>query len=169
MEEDVIIKDVEHITQIKMRDCWYACMQMLLKQRWGEDEGKWKPQGVDELRKGMLGQKACFDGKFRAAHGLIEIGHLLNVDDIKSVFELLKTYGPFIVAGKFDVLRQGHCVVICGVNTKTEMVYRDNPAWGYGKAWKPKAYLKKIFTYQDGETIMSNAVVALSPLEPVQT
>jgi hypothetical protein len=55
-------------------------------------------------------------------------------------------------------------VVICGVNTDTDMIYRDNPAWGYGKDWKPLSYLKDMWTVPGSNTIDDDSAVALKPL-----
>jgi hypothetical protein len=54
--------------------------------------------------------------------------------------------------------------VICGVDTGAGLIYRDNPAWGYGKAWKPLSYLKKAWTYGKGSVICDESAVALRPL-----
>lgn len=55
--------------------------------------------------------------------------------------------------------------MICGVNTDTSMIYRDNPAWGYGKAWKSITYLKKMWTYGNSDNIDDDSAVALKPLQ----
>lgn len=59
----------------------------------------------------------------------------------------------------------GHFVVICGVNTDTNMIYRDDPAWGYGKARKKLRYLNKVWTIKGSAYIDLDAAVALKPVQ----
>jgi len=98
-------------------------------------------------------------------NGPVTVGGKLSSSDIDSVHQLLVKHGPFIVGGSFGPCGAGHFVVICGVDTGTGQVYRDNPAWGYGKAWKPLNYLEKVWTYDKSTTICEESAVALPPLK----
>ena len=52
--------------------------------------------------------------------------------------------------------------MICGVNTSAGMVLRDDPAWGYGRAWKPLSYLDKAWAPDEpAGMISSDSAVAL--------
>lgn len=165
-----LIYDFEHKKQTKMNDCWYASIQMLLSWRAGQ---KAKPQGkaVSKHRDlWAMGRTLSFGSDTGAQamrdNGLVAVGDKLDSGDIDTVHQVLQKYGPFIVGGKYGPCGAGHFVVICGVNTVTGQIYRDNPAWGYGKAWKPLSYLKKAWTYGNGSVICDESAVALRPLNP---
>ena len=169
MPENPLVYDFPHKQQTKACDCWYACIQMLLSWREGV---KAKPKGqsvMNHRNVWAVGRTLDFGtnegDEIKRDNGLVSIGNLLDYDDIGSVHDILKKYGPFIVGGTYGPCGLGHFVVIGGVNTNTEMIYRDNPAWGYGKAWKNLSYLKKVWPiYGTKGTIDDDAVVALKPL-----
>lgn len=163
-----LLYDFDHKKQTKMQDCWYACIQMLLSWREGQ---KTKPKGdaVQNHRDvWAFGRTLSFGSntgdQVKRDNGLVSIGSELDADDIGSVHKALKKYGPIIVGGKYGPCGAGHFVVICGVNTETDMIYRDNPAWGYGKDWKPLSYLKDMWTVPGSNTIDDDSAVALKPL-----
>ena len=158
----ILVHDVTHKKQHKAMDCWYACIQMLLT--WQNGQAKTKPRG--EAVKGhrdvwALGRTLDFGTpvgqRVAADNGLLEIGLDVQWNDIDTVHAALGKYGPFIVGGAFGPCGAGHFVVICGVNTDTGMVLRDNPAWGYDKAWKPLSYLKSAWGPKDPPGMMSSA------------
>ncbi len=161
-----LVSELDHKRQTKMNDCWYACTQKLLSWRAGS-----KPMGVAVAQHRSpfaVGRKLGFGsaagGHIMRENDLVAIGNELDTDDIGSVQDLLLNYGPFIVGGKFGPCKAGHFVVICGVNPRQRTVYRDNPGWGYGKAWKPLSYLKNVWTYRGSTVISAEAVIALRPL-----
>ena len=164
----ILVYDFAHKKQHKAQDCWYACIQMLQTWRAGE---KSKPRGASVKQHRdvfALGRTLDFGSskgqQIQNENGLTEIGLFLQKDDADSVHRALLKYGPFIVGGKYGPLGAGHFVVICGVNTDTNMVYRDNPAWGYGKAWKALSYLDKAWGPKEPRGMMnSESAVALRP------
>jgi hypothetical protein len=166
----IFVHDFAHKKQTKAQDCWYACIQMLLT--WQEGE-KSKPRG-DAVKKHRdrwalgrtLGFGSSVGTQVMRDNGLREIGVEIDPDNVDTVLTALKKYGPFIVGGSYGPCGAGHFVVVCGVNTKTQMIQRDNPAWGYGKAWKPLSYLKTAWRPKDLSTLDSAAAVALRPVAP---
>ena len=163
-----LVYDFAHKKQTKANDCWYACIQML---RTWQAGAKSKPLGktVAEHRDvwafgRTLGFGSTKGMQIQADNGLKEIGLELLTDDIDSIHNALFKYGPFIVGGSYGPCGAGHFVVICGVNTDTGMIYRDNPAWGYGKDWKPLSYLEKAWKPKGAKGVMdSESAVALRP------
>lgn len=165
----VLIHDFQHKRQTKANDCWYASIQMLLTWRAGV---KAKPQGAavaNHRDVWAIGRTLSFGSDAGAQamrdNGLVTVGNQLDTDEIDTVLKLLRKYGPFIVGGTLGPCGAGHFVVICGVNTSTRMVYRDNPAWGHGKAWKPMSYLKKVWTYPKSSNVCDESAVALRPVQ----
>jgi hypothetical protein len=164
----ILVYDFAHKKQTKAKDCWYASIQMLLSWREGQ---KSKPKGAAVTKNRdvwALGRTLDFGSDTGAQvirdNGLTEIGLEIDPTAIASVLAALKKYGPFIVGGDYGPCGMGHFVVVCGVNTTTNMIQRDNPAWGYGKAWKPLSYLKTAWQNEDVDSLKSAAAVALRPL-----
>ena len=152
-----------------MNDCWYACIQMLLS--WSEGE-KAKPKGAavaSHRDVWAFGRTLSFGSNqghdVKRDNGLVSIGSSLDPSDINSVHAILKKFGPFIVGGTYGPCGAGHFMVICGVNTDTNMIYRDNPAWGYGKAWEKLSYLKKVWTVTGSSNVDHDSAVALKPIK----
>jgi hypothetical protein len=156
-----------HKRQTKANDCWYACTQMLLSWRAGQ---KAKPQGVavtNHRDVWAFGRTLSFGSntgqQVMRDNGLVNVGHRLELGDIQSVKAVLDDNGPFIIGGHYGPCGAGHFVVICGCDTATDMVYRDNPAWGYDKAWKSINYLNKAWKDSAGHIDVDSAV-ALRPV-----
>ena len=165
----IYVCNFAHKKQTKAQDCWYACIQMLLSWKAGN---KTKPRG-DAVRNHRdvwaLGRTLGFGSKVgervKTDNGLVSMGHEIQSNDIESIHAALLKYGPFIIGGKYGPCGAGHFVVICGVNTDTNMVWRDNPAWGYDKAWKPLSYLEKAWgPAQPKGMIDIDSAVALKPV-----
>jgi hypothetical protein len=135
---------------------------------WKADGVKTKPQGTAVAKHRdvwAFGRTLSFGSNegtdVMRDNGLVPVGAKLDAGDIQSVLKVLRKYGPFIIGGGYGPAGAGHFVVICGVNTDTGMIYRDNPAWGYGKAWKPLSYMNKMWKYDGGNTITDESAVAL--------
>jgi hypothetical protein len=136
-------------TQIKMMDCWYACIQMLCSSEAGS---KTKPKGpaakahrAPFFVAGMIGQKLDFLSDAGTAimneNGLIDISNNIDTNDIATLATNLQTYGPIIAGGTFGMNRCGHFIVISGCDTATGCVSIYDPAWGMGKDTKPWTYV----------------------------
>ena len=161
----ILYYEILHKRQTKANDCWYACIQMLRSWREGH---KAKPQGqaVQNHRDvWAFGRTLSFGSNegddVKRDNGLVSIGSELSADDIQSVHKVLKKYGPVIIGGRYGPCGAGHFVVLNGVNTGTGQISRDNPAWGYGQAWKPLSYLNKMWTVPGSNTIDLDSAVAL--------
>ncbi|OXJ06548.1 papain-like cysteine protease family protein [Burkholderia sp. AU6039] len=161
-----IALDVPLKTQSKMTDCWYASIQMLLSWKAGE---KTKPIGenVQQHRDfPLIGRKLAFGseigGKIMADNGLVAVGDKLDLNDTSSLATVLAAHGPIILNGKFDPLRQGHTVVLSGIDPATQQVAIHDPSWTGGVQWKPMSYLYKIFKTPGSDNVDSYAAVALA-------
>jgi hypothetical protein len=163
----ILVYEFPHKRQTKAMDCWYACVQMLLT--WQNAWEKSKPRGAaisSHRNRFALGRKLSFGtptGKrVQTDNGLVEVGLDLRKDDIDTVERVLRRHGPFIIGGDYGPCGAGHFVVICGVDTANNRVLRENPGWGYGRAWKPLSYLDKAWGPKQPEgMISSDSAVAL--------
>jgi len=142
VEHDIVFTK----TQKKMRDCWYACIQMLCSSEAGS---KTKPKGPNTKAhrdKFFLGRALDFQsregGEIMSENGLTDITKKIDLNNIDTLVTNLQTYGPIMVGGKFGGNNTiGHFIVISGCDTATGCVSIYDPWWGKGKDIKPWAYI----------------------------
>jgi hypothetical protein len=141
--------DVTHKRQTKANDCWYACIQMLLSTRAG---GKTKPLG-DMTREhrsiALFGRKICWSDDVGAQimneYGLVSVHNAVSRGSgAAEILKCLKSHGPVIITGAYGPFGVGHCVVLHGVDTDTDRIATEDPAWFMGASWKPLSYLDKM-------------------------
>ena len=164
----VIVHEVPHKRQTKVYDCWYACIQMLL--RWRVHTKNLKPIGdavAEHRNRAFLGrrlaQNTAHGRQILRDNGLVEVGSKIKSNEIGSVLHVLMEHGPFIVGGAFARFAgrdYGHDVVICGVNLDTDMIYVDDPGWGEGKSWKPLTFLNKAWRVGNLPLLKSHTAIA---------
>ena len=133
-------------TQVKMMDCWYACIQMI-----GSCEAGSKTTPKGEAAKNhrapfFVGKKLDFASNLGIEiikeNGLKDISACIDTSDIATLATNLQTYGPIIAGGMFGGYNtQGHFIVISGCNPSTGMVTIYDPGWGKGKDTKPWSYI----------------------------
>lgn len=164
----MLIYSIDHKTQTKMMDCWYACIQMVLTYHRGQRE---KPRGnaLAQHRdiKGV-GRRLDFGshvgGQIMFDNDLVAIGNELDLDDIgESVEDVLRRYGPFIVCGKFNRLKCGHCIVILGVDNIADQIYISDPGWLRGQRAEPLEYLRDINVDGAGNVALQAALAGTPP------
>lgn len=158
--------DVPFKKQSKPADCWYASMQMVLSWKHGTTT---KPAGesVRQHRSGFLGKKLAFGsragGRIMDDNGLVAVGDKLELGDANSLKTLLNRHGPIILCGKFDPLRQGHFVVLTGVDPESGQIAIQDPGWTGGIQWKSLDYLKRLARSPGSDNIDTYSAVALQP------
>ena len=142
---------IQHKTQTRANDCWYACIQMLRTHRAHQ---KSKPQGAGvrihrNANTGIVwGQKlGASDPQFQnilKSNNLIIVPALLS--DAGYIQGALDEHGPLMVLGDFFSIgpkQFGHWIVITGT-APNEKVHIHDPAWipfGGGARTVPAAWL----------------------------
>jgi len=133
---------IQHKTQTRANDCWYACIQMLRTYRAGK---KSKPDGAGvrahrnekmlfhwELVWGhKLGENDPQFKNILKSNNLIDVGGEVPFIDVGYIQDALNKHGPLMVLGDFcsiGVKEFGHWVVITGTLPKDKLHIHD-PAW----------------------------------------
>lgn len=133
---------IQHKTQTRANDCWYACIQMLRTYRAGK---KSKPEGAGvkahrdesmplswELVWGhKLGENSPQFKNILRSNNLIDVGGSVLFSDARYIQDALDKHGPLMVLGDFcsiGVKEFGHWVVVTGTDLKNKVHIHD-PAW----------------------------------------
>ncbi|MEX3629185.1 MAG: papain-like cysteine protease family protein [Burkholderia sp.] len=157
--------DVPFKRQTKPADCWYACIQMMLSWKNGTTT---KPMGnsVQQHRSGIFGRKLAFGsregGRIMDDNGLVAVGDKLELNDPASMKSLLENHGPIILVGKFDPLRQGHFILLTGVDPASRQVAIQDPGWTGGTQWHPLEYLNRVTRSPGSDNVDTYSAVALA-------
>ena len=127
---------IQHKTQTRANDCWYACIQMLRSHRLST---KTKPKGPGvrihrNANTGIVWGKKLggSDPQFQnilKSNNLITVPALLS--DAKYIRNALDEYGPLMVLGDFFSICRidfGHWIVITGTDAG-EKIHIHDPAW----------------------------------------
>lgn len=136
---------IQHKTQTRANDCWYACIQMLRTHR---EYFKTKPEGEGvsihrNAKANAIGWELVWgnplgsdDAQWRnilTSNRLIEVSVLFS--DTTWIQDALNTHGPLMVIGDFVKIGPvsttfGHWVVITGTNISKDTIHINDPAWG---------------------------------------
>lgn len=155
--------------QLKMYDCWYACIIMIRSAVVGS-----RVDGAGataaQYRSAITGQRLSFTSstgqEIIRENGLIDVANRIRLDRIQTLAKTMETYGPLIVSGMFALFnRYGHCMVIHGVNTDTGEIKIYDPGWCKGETTKPWSYITTYVHKVTGsdDTPVAGSFVAQDP------
>lgn len=133
-----IFYPVPLIPQCGVNTCWYACLQMIVRHERTRRNNQ--SIGADIDQPGINAQICQRNQALNVIMGgvILQIATMANLrvhrlsNSIGNLEQLLTAHGPLFYAGRAQGWQsgptQGHCVVICGVNTDTDQVHVNDPA-----------------------------------------
>jgi len=181
---------VTHITQVKLYDCWWACIRMLQPSGLlspepplsflGACSHHWRcgdrspPPGpaTRAARRGCGGGYLDFadgGGAVLRENRLAPCGRGLRGGDFTAVTSTLRAYGPLIFGGRFGPHGADHFVVVSGLNPTRGQVFVHDPGWFGHTQWRPADWLRHTHRDPDGEYYDFAVLRPADPLRPSDT